>query len=266
MPRRSAASLRASDAEARRRIADANVVAAYHVVLAHLEGPDVGYRQFGAVHAIATGSPAAFFNPVFAIDPGASADDLPGAVAWVEGRRLPVAVQIWADGDPTLAHAAEGLGLRADPWLLPVMVLDVIPAEAPPPPPGVTIAVGGAELHDDWHAGLDAGPIFRGLFGPAVMADHSVRLACATVDGAPVAAAAAILGGDAVGIYAVGTHPDMRGRGIGRAVTSAAMVAGAHAWGLSVAILQSSEMGLPVYRSMGFEEVGRYLEFERPTV
>ena len=32
-------------------------------------------------------------------------------------------------------------------------------------------------------------------------------------------------------------------------------------WGCTAAVLQSSEMGYPVYRSMGFEEVTRYVRF-----
>ena len=231
---------------------------------AHLDPPAGGSRQFGAVSAVATGSAAAFFNRVFAIDPGAGPADLASAVEWMVGLGQPVSVQVWADGDPALARAAIGLGFQPDPWQPPVMMLRGIPAEAPPPPAGVDIEFGGAELHDDWHAGLGAGPIFQGLFGPSAMADQNVRLALARLEGAPVAAAAAIRGGGVVGIYAVGTHEHARGRGIGRAVTWAALVAGARAWDLSVAVLQSSGMGLPVYRAMGFEEIGAYVEFERP--
>jgi predicted GNAT family N-acyltransferase len=55
-----------------------------------------------------------------------------------------------------------------------------------------------------------------------------------------------------------------RRRGIGRAVTWAAIDAGRTAWDSEIAILQSSEMGAAVYRSMGFEEISRYIWLDRP--
>jgi ribosomal protein S18 acetylase RimI-like enzyme len=55
----------------------------------------------------------------------------------------------------------------------------------------------------------------------------------------------------------VATLPEARNRGLGRAVTLAAMHAGAEA-GATIAVLESSEMGLNVYRRLGFEEFGRY--------
>ncbi|HEV8490270.1 MAG TPA: hypothetical protein VGQ58_10840, partial [Candidatus Limnocylindrales bacterium] len=71
--------------------------------------------------------------------------------------------------------------------------------------------------------------------------------------------------GETLGIYAVGTLAHARRRGYGRAVTWAVLEAGATAWGSRQAILQSSQMGVPVYRSMGFETVGAFTTFERPT-
>lgn len=58
------------------------------------------------------------------------------------------------------------------------------------------------------------------------------------------------------------TVADARGRGFGRAVTLAAMHAGAEA-GAAVAVLQSTEMGHGVYRRLGFEEFGRYRDLVR---
>jgi predicted acetyltransferase len=55
----------------------------------------------------------------------------------------------------------------------------------------------------------------------------------------------------------VTTVPDERGRGLGRAVTLAAMHAGARA-GASIAVLHSTEMGHGVYRKLGFTEFARY--------
>jgi ribosomal protein S18 acetylase RimI-like enzyme len=79
----------------------------------------------------------------------------------------------------------------------------------------------------------------------------------ARVDGRPVATALGLLAGEGIVIVNVATVPDARGRGIGRAVTLAAMHAGADA-GATIAVLQSTEMGHGVYQRLGFEEYGRY--------
>jgi predicted acetyltransferase len=55
----------------------------------------------------------------------------------------------------------------------------------------------------------------------------------------------------------VTTIPEHRGRGLGRAVTLAAMRIGAAA-GAQIAVLQSTDMGRGVYRRLGFEEFGTY--------
>jgi ribosomal protein S18 acetylase RimI-like enzyme len=51
----------------------------------------------------------------------------------------------------------------------------------------------------------------------------------------------------------VATLPEGRGRGIGSAVTRAALL-DARRMEYSIGVLQSSEMGFDVYRRMGFEQ------------
>jgi ribosomal protein S18 acetylase RimI-like enzyme len=76
------------------------------------------------------------------------------------------------------------------------------------------------------------------------------------VDGEPVAAAALFDGAGVAGIYNVVTVPHARGRGFGRAVTAEAIADGVRR-GRPLAVLGSSDMGLPVYRRLGFREVSR---------
>jgi GNAT superfamily N-acetyltransferase len=73
----------------------------------------------------------------------------------------------------------------------------------------------------------------------------------------------AIRTGDVAGVYAVGTLERARHHGVGAAATWAAVSAG-QAWGCNTIVLQSSEMGLPVYTAMGFRTVTRYAIYERP--
>ena len=72
------------------------------------------------------------------------------------------------------------------------------------------------------------------------------------LDGTPVATTSLCLGGEIGGIFHVVTLPDARGRGVGAAVTAAALRLAASA-GCRYAALQSSEMAVSVYGSIGFE-------------
>jgi ribosomal protein S18 acetylase RimI-like enzyme len=85
----------------------------------------------------------------------------------------------------------------------------------------------------------------------------------ASVDGRPVAAAALFDGAGVAGIYNVVTVPDVRGRGFGRAVTAEAIAEGRRR-GLRTAVLGSSDMGYPVYRSLGFRDVSRLRSYTLP--
>jgi ribosomal protein S18 acetylase RimI-like enzyme len=97
---------------------------------------------------------------------------------------------------------------------------------------------------------------WRDAHDRALSADVPLRDWIARLDGAPVAAAALFVAGGVAGIYNVATVPEARGRGIGRAITAAALAEGV-ARGQRTAVLGSSEMGYPVYRRLGFREVSR---------
>ncbi|MDP9342598.1 MAG: GNAT family N-acetyltransferase [Actinomycetota bacterium] len=74
------------------------------------------------------------------------------------------------------------------------------------------------------------------------------------VEGRAVASSGAMLGGGIAGIYSVSTAPALRGRGIGAAMTSAAMLR-ARELGYRVAMLGSAARALPLYRRIGFRPV-----------
>jgi ribosomal protein S18 acetylase RimI-like enzyme len=71
------------------------------------------------------------------------------------------------------------------------------------------------------------------------------------LDGVPVATSLGFVVDNIVGVYNVATLEGARRRGVGSAVTAAAMSDGA-AVGATTAVLESSEMGRSVYERLGF--------------
>lgn len=248
----------------RRAEADANLLASFDLVREHVRDIDGDTRRFGAVRAVRSGIDSAFFNPVLALSSTVRLDEIGRAVTWIESRRLPASVHVSDVIDPDVGRGLVQAGFApiADPT--PIMVLDPIPAPQVRPA-GIEVRVGGAELHAAWHDALDSGHQFRQVFSEGLVGDPRVRLAIAVLDGSPISVAAAISSGTTIGIYAVGTKAEARGNGGGRAVMWAAIEVGVAAWGADHVVLQSSQMALDLYRSMGFVEIGAIGVFERAT-
>jgi GNAT superfamily N-acetyltransferase len=81
----------------------------------------------------------------------------------------------------------------------------------------------------------------------------SVKAYSGWLGGKPVATCLLFLAAGVAGIYSVATIPEVRRKGIGAWMTHQALLQ-ARSMGFQVGILQSSEMGLNVYRSLGFQE------------
>jgi GNAT superfamily N-acetyltransferase len=79
-------------------------------------------------------------------------------------------------------------------------------------------------------------------------------------EGAAVAGAWSYLHGTDIGVYTVGTVPQLRRRGLAGALMQH-VLADAHRRGARTASLQSTPEGEPLYRSLGFTAVGRYEEW-----
>lgn len=148
-------------------------------------------------------------------------------------------------------------------WTAPCMVRE---AGGPPPepPPELSIArVADATALDE--ASAIVGAVFGGLPGgpdvmaPALLDDPAVTVCLGRVDGVPVTTAMSYESDGYIGVYAVATIPEYRGRGYGEAITWAGIARRPDL----PATLQASPMGRPVYKRMGFETVGEFTVWER---
>jgi ribosomal protein S18 acetylase RimI-like enzyme len=82
-------------------------------------------------------------------------------------------------------------------------------------------------------------------------------------DGQPVATAAMFFGRRSAGLYHVATLPEARGRGIGSAITYAALKEGVSR-GYRLAVLIATPMGINIYRKLGFQTYSTLDLFVRP--
>ena len=240
--------------------ANENFVVSYLKLIEHCPGAEA--RRFGGVVAFVSGLPISLFNGCVVVEPS-TPDDLDGALAWVGGEGVPHRVFLAPELAEALGRVALAHGLRRDPELYPGMVLHPVP-EAPAAAPGVTVAAVddvGLEAYLDV---LDAGGLPRSLaerlFTRSFAEDPDVRLFVGRLDGQPVGGSLALRSGGASGIYAVGTHPAARRRGVGAALTWAAVEAG-RAWGKDTIVLQSTPMAVSLYEAMGFRTYVPYTSF-----
>lgn len=185
------------------------------------------------------------------------------ALEWIAEPRCPYTVWLAEPLAAAFADRCAELGLARREWTTPGMVLAPVPA-SPRPAAGVTVArVGDSSYEEHLATWAGAGlpdPVARRLMSPAFLGDPAVRLFTGYLDGRPVGVAVALRTGATSGIVGVGTLRAARRRGVGTAVTWAAVEA-ARGWGARAVVLQSTEMGYPVYRAMGFETVVGYVEF-----
>jgi ribosomal protein S18 acetylase RimI-like enzyme len=197
------------------------------------------------------------------LDPANADDRIAEVGAWFEARGVPWR---WVVG-PTSGPADLGDRLaRAgfEPNRGSVgMVLDLDGFEPEPTPAGVEIVTvddlaGLAAWESIQRTALDLDETRTRAWGDAhdraLGPDVPLRDWIAFLDGVPVASAALFVGAGVAGIYNVATAPEARGRGIGRAVTAAAL-AEAVRRGERTAVLGASELGYPVYRRLGFRDV-----------
>lgn len=225
--------------------------------------PDGDRDDDGDLVRLSSGSPIGFFNPTFPKGPVDPAAAVARTSEWYGEMGRPFVMLFREATAPGLADACTAAGL-VEHWQMPLMVLDPIPMDEPSIDGLEIIEVTADQLAAYLEvvcAGFGMPPeLFREL-GPSMFGIESFIALLGLVDGVPVATSAAYVSGDTIGVYNVAVLESHRRQGLGEALTAAAARAGAEA-GATRSILQSSQLGEPVYRRMGYETLDRYRQFE----
>ncbi len=207
-----------------------------------------------------TGEPHPLGNFVFVSD-----SDDHGAVETglkeLDGVQEPKAVLFLTETNETTNALLGDRGFQG-PSRMPVMAVDIERLCETPVPVGYEFV----EIHPSDEVGwvqtvVDGYPIPHGLasvFAPSNCAEHggSALKFYGVRKGSEMVAVSMLYCVDGLaGIYTVATLPEERGKGLGALVTAEPLRRAARE-GYTVGVLQSSDMGFPVYRRLGFEELG----------
>jgi len=263
------------DQQTTRRLARLNFEE-FNREMARWSGPAGRIEERDGVVLCATGTEfPVTCNSVVRVDPQLDpervvdlADEWFGAL----GRGYTLSVLVEPDGPAAELErvaAARGLVLLGEG--APVMSCAVAPVDVGPPA-GVELRwVGeGADIVDlvqvDDEAyqslGMPAGVILEMCSATDRMVAPHLRSVVAYEGDTPLAAAMTLSSHGIAGVYYVGTVAAARGRGLADAVTRA-LTRDAYERGALGVILQATQMGEPVYRRMGYEEIDRHRSWVR---
>jgi GNAT superfamily N-acetyltransferase len=181
------------------------------------------------------------------------------AITRCKARNVPM---LWITG-PTTRPADLGTHLQAHGFTYegsePGMAIDLLVLnKSLPTPPGLTFErARDVETHKTWCRVANAGFEMPDFVANVILDSFDPHLPIqnylGSLSGEPVATSSLFLGAGVAGIYNVTTLASARRRGIGVAMTLATLCE-ARALGYRIGVLQSSKMGVSIYRRLGFQE------------
>ena len=239
-------------------------IAAFHRVWAEmcLACTSGSYAVADGVAAARTGLPVPPFNGVLGLTTDVDDQAVLTAVDDFAAGDLPWNVQLRPGFSNSLAQAFADRGL-VQTAAIPFMVSTTAPAMASAAP-----AMRPLDCFNDLESAitlLEQGfgmppALSRGGFSLRMLLLEGSTTWIARAEDVDVSTALGAVAGDHVGIFNVATPEAYRGCGFGAAVTTHAILAGMAA-GASVAYLQASPMGYPVYKKLGFSTVERWQQW-----
>lgn len=246
-----------------RRLCDWNYLVSQAWLFGASETGEVVDRRDALV--VTCGLPVAEHNWTFPKTPLRDVDEIIAfAEAYFEPKRLPHHFLIRDHLEQQVGPRVEAAGFRHGKSF-PAMVLAPIPAIPDAPKEleiqPVTTSDALVAFRETAFEGFGLPvPAARLFLTEPMLAMPTVRFYLGRVDGERAATAALVATGEVTGLYWVATREPFRRRGFGAAMTWLAIRAGREL-GCSVASLQASELGRPVYERMGFAHAGSYRRF-----
>jgi hypothetical protein len=239
------------------RAADANYYESWRALS---RGHEAFVHEADGILITAPSKSLAWMNVVFVTKALRNAEaQLSSGFDMLRERKLPFFVHMRADMDAAAERACERLGCREH---------DSVPGLAMAP-----IARGAKETDLEIHEVQDDAsfaelatvvgqsfdiPLHEALAGMTGLRSHpNARCWLGYAGGRAVACSALIVIDSIAGVNVIGTLAGCRGRGYGEAMTWQTVNAGIDA-GCSIAVLQASDMGRPIYERMGFRTVTTY--------
>lgn len=141
---------------------------------------------------------------------------------------------------------------------LPAMAVEIASMATTSLPEGYEFGEISHDNADEWvdcfEKGYGLPPRVAAVFSP-IYGDGSFRFFAATKEGRAHSVSMLYCSKGVAGIYCVATLPEARGKGLGAHMT-AEPLRRAMADGYRVGVLQASEQGYPIYKKLGFDDVG----------
>lgn len=251
------------------RLEHENLIEASAAVAAQADGALV--RRADGVALVASGLPVRMFNQVVVEADDATPAALADAVATMRERDIPFAVSLRRGTDDRFTRLMAELGLApvaGNPWT-PGMALYPIPENDGPDPSGYRIVRAASKRDIEEHVRVGAAgyemseALYRAIIGVGLLRHSAFAVYTGYVKGKGVTTGVGLRTSRTIGIYDISTVPEARRRGYAAAMTRRIAADGARA-GCDVAVLQATEMGLPVYENLGYRTVVEYMGYTEP--
>jgi ribosomal protein S18 acetylase RimI-like enzyme len=242
-----------------------NLRESFRVIAASRTAGEV--RELPGVSVASSGVTFQMFNAAFLSGPVAGDNELAQRVLvpamHFNSRGLEWAYWVCEDWmSPRARRSArrvfERYGLRHSVDLPGMVAEEIRPAVKPPAPLEVRRVSGGPTRDAFCAIGSVCFHVplawFQEVFESPTVWDHFVAYV-GYADQEPVATAAIVVGGGALGVYNVATMPSRQRQGFGETVMRYALADAANRFGVRCSILQATPAGLHLYQRMGYRKV-----------
>lgn len=190
-------------------------------------------------------------------------DSIRGFIDYYGDKKQPFIVRVPIDLDPYVSSTLNRLGLETSSPVLS-MAMSMPAGETNQSVDLEINVVTGDESFDEHRRTCALGfgvPEIESVMSSDLVDHPSSTWFTGYVNSQPVATSLLFQTGKMAGIYNVATLKEFRRRGIGEAMTRAAVNAG-RANGSEYACLQPSGLGEPIYKRMGFKTISRYQNYK----